>query len=112
MGFIYGRHATLLLILSADWDTGVVTIFQYGAGSQGVMRLLGKYIVGSGAMFGCVGLIPFEIFELTKHHSLFMGVGSVIRTDASPIATELWLRSHYPPLVHPRRDLRTRRRQD
>ncbi|KIW16365.1 hypothetical protein PV08_06416 [Exophiala spinifera] len=35
MGFIYGT----------------VTIFQYGAGHAGVMRTLGKYIVGSGATF-------------------------------------------------------------
>jgi hypothetical protein len=31
---------------------GVVTIFQYGAGPNGVMRTLGKYMVGSGATFG------------------------------------------------------------
>ena len=32
-------------------NAGVVTIFQYGAGSAGVMRMLGKYMVGSGATF-------------------------------------------------------------
>jgi len=77
MGFIYGA----------------VTIFQYGAGHAGVMRTLGKYMIGSGATF-----------------SVFMGVGSVIRTDSSPMATSLWARSHHPPLVHPRRDRQTVRR--
>ena len=38
MGFIYGT----------------VTIFQYGAGQAGVMRTLGKYMLGSGSMFGSV----------------------------------------------------------
>lgn len=31
---------------------GTVTIFQYGAGPNGVMRTLGKYMLGSGGMFG------------------------------------------------------------
>ncbi|KAJ4613059.1 subunit of TIM23 translocase complex, variant 3 [Exophiala dermatitidis] len=71
MGFIYGT----------------VTIFQYGAGQAGVMRTLGKYMVGSGATF-----------------SVFMGIGSLIRTDSPQMASSVWARSHYPPLVHPRRD--------
>ncbi|KAL6245422.1 subunit of TIM23 translocase complex [Rhinocladiella similis] len=71
MGFIYGT----------------VTIFQYGAGQAGVMRTLGKYIVGSGATF-----------------SVFMGIGSIIRTDSPQMAASVWARSKYPPLVHPRRD--------
>ncbi|KAI1610659.1 reactive mitochondrial oxygen species modulator 1-domain-containing protein [Exophiala viscosa] len=71
MGFIYGT----------------VTIFQYGAGQAGVMRTLGKYMVGSGATF-----------------SVFMGIGSIIRTDTTRQGASVWARSHYPPLVHPRRD--------
>ncbi|KIW25131.1 uncharacterized protein PV07_10795 [Cladophialophora immunda] len=71
MGFIYGT----------------VTIFQYGAGQAGVMRTLGKYMLGSGTMFG-----------------LFMGIGSIIRTDSPQMASAVWARSRYPPLVHPRRD--------
>lgn len=35
MGFIYGT----------------VTIFQYGAGTAGVFRMLGKYMSASGGMF-------------------------------------------------------------
>ncbi|OAP58108.1 hypothetical protein AYL99_07198 [Fonsecaea erecta] len=70
MGFIYGT----------------VTIFQYGAGQAGVMRTLGKYMLGSGSMFG-----------------LFMGIGSIIRTDSPQMASSVWARSQYPPLVHPRR---------
>ncbi|EXJ63703.1 hypothetical protein A1O7_00038 [Cladophialophora yegresii CBS 114405] len=54
---------------------GTVTIFQYGAGQAGVMRTLGK---------------------------LFMGIGSIIRTDSPAMASSIWARSQYPPLVHPR----------
>lgn len=70
MGFIYGT----------------VTIFQYGAGQLGVMRMLGKYMVASGSMFG-----------------LFMGVGSIIRTDSPQMYADVWARSRHPPVVHPRR---------
>ncbi len=33
-------------------SAGTVTIFQYGAGQAGVVRMLGKYMVASGSMFG------------------------------------------------------------
>lgn len=50
MGFIYGK------CLAIDKDsslviTGTVTIFQYGAGTAGVFRTLGKYMGASGGMF-------------------------------------------------------------
>ena len=50
MGFIYGmnnynEHRHRLT------RTGTVTIFQYGAGTAGVFRTLGKYMSASGGMF-------------------------------------------------------------
>jgi hypothetical protein len=41
---------------------GSVTIFQYGAGPNGVMRTLGKYMLGSGGMFGYV--LSFNCFGI------------------------------------------------
>lgn len=41
---------------------GVVTIFQYGAGPNGVMRTLGKYMIGSGATFGYEKAILFGLY--------------------------------------------------
>ncbi|KAJ5989328.1 hypothetical protein N7481_004538 [Penicillium waksmanii] len=55
---------------------GTVTIFQYGAGPNGVMRTLGKYMLGSGATFG------------------------VIRTDGP--RNDAWLRARGPPMMLPR----------
>ncbi|RMZ81247.1 hypothetical protein DV737_g2544, partial [Chaetothyriales sp. CBS 132003] len=73
---------------------GTVTIFQYGAGQAGVMRTLGKYMLASGGMFG-----------------LFMGVGSLIRSDSAPaaahMAPELWLRAQSSPIL-----VQARRRRD
>ncbi|KAJ9655461.1 subunit of TIM23 translocase complex [Neophaeococcomyces mojaviensis] len=77
MGFIYGT----------------VTIFQYGAGTAGVMRTLGKYMAGSGGMF-----------------AVFMGVGSIIRSDADQRALQMWRAQYRTPIIHPRSDmLRSRR---
>ncbi|KAN0069881.1 Reactive mitochondrial oxygen species modulator 1 domain containing protein [Elaphomyces granulatus] len=70
MGFIIGKTCT-------------VTIFQYGAGQNGVMRTLGKYMLGSGATFG-----------------LFMSIGSVIRTEGP--YHDAWLRAHGRPIMLPR----------
>ncbi|KAI1873893.1 uncharacterized protein JN550_003162 [Neoarthrinium moseri] len=61
---------------------GTVNIFRYGAGPNGIMRTLGQYMAGSGATFG-----------------FFMGIGSVIRTDASPMANEAFLRAQRRPFI-------------
>ncbi|KAI1178959.1 reactive mitochondrial oxygen species modulator 1-domain-containing protein [Nemania sp. FL0916] len=61
---------------------GTVSIFRYGAGTHGIMRTLGQYMAASGATFG-----------------FFMGIGSVIRTDASPIAAEAFARAQRRPLI-------------
>ncbi|TRX90025.1 hypothetical protein FHL15_009126 [Xylaria flabelliformis] len=63
-------------------DKWTVNIFRYGAGTNGIMRTLGQYMAGSGATFG-----------------FFMGIGSVIRTDASPIAVEAFARAQRRPFI-------------
>lgn len=85
------------------WRIGTVNIFRYGAGQHGIMRTLGQYMLGSGATFGYV---EFEIFvkavpnsELTILRSFFMSIGSVIRTDASPIAVEAFARAQRRPFI-------------
>ncbi|KAJ5601337.1 Protein mgr2 [Penicillium lagena] len=87
---------------------GTVTVFQYGAGPNGVMRTLGKYMLGSGATFGYVG---FEIrdfahlsdkiaHQLPLLSRLFMSIGSVIRTEGP--YNDAWLRTRGPPMMLPR----------
>ncbi|KAI1760294.1 reactive mitochondrial oxygen species modulator 1-domain-containing protein [Hypoxylon sp. FL1150] len=61
---------------------GTVNIFKYGAGTNGIMRTLGQYMLGSGAAFG-----------------FFMSIGAVIRSDASPIAVEAFARAQRRPFI-------------
>ncbi|RWA05330.1 hypothetical protein EKO27_g9776 [Xylaria grammica] len=87
IGFIFGlaSRSPLFLAVSSNtlsFRTGTVNIFRYGAGTNGIMRTLGQYMAGSGATFG-----------------FFMGIGSVIRTDASPIAAEAFARAQRRPFI-------------
>ncbi|PKS09520.1 hypothetical protein jhhlp_004137 [Lomentospora prolificans] len=68
---------------------GTTTIFRYGPGPNGIMRTLGQYMAASGATFG-----------------FFMSIGSVIRTDAHPVAQELYMRSQMRPLIIARQAFR------
>ena len=96
MGFIYGT----------------VTIFQYGGGQAGVMRTLGKYMLGSGSMFGYATHISLnstlDSLSLTDCR-LFMGIGSIIRNDSPdmalmmPMRSEILARTQHRPFVHSRR---------
>ena len=56
MGFIYGERDFLPCPASGMLTAGLgtVTIFQYGAGTAGVARTLGKYMMGSGSLFASV----------------------------------------------------------
>ncbi|RKF60630.1 Protein MGR2 [Erysiphe neolycopersici] len=65
---------------------GSVNIMRFGAGSSGVMRTLGNYMIGSGASFG-----------------FFMSIGSMIRSDTtSQHAIEAFARSNRQIIILPR----------
>lgn len=80
---------------------GTVTIFRYGAGPNGIMRTLGQFMGASGATFGFACLVRrWRKHRLTIYiHSFFMSVGSVIRTDASPIMQQAYWNSRRSPII-------------
>jgi hypothetical protein len=90
---------------------GAVSIFQYGAGPNGVMRTLGKFMLGSGATFGYDFMSPpqsliaqLEVQELRmltiSVYRMFMSIGSIIRTEGP--YHEAWRRAHAKTIILPR----------
>ncbi|GAM41299.1 mitochondrial genome maintenance protein [Talaromyces pinophilus] len=79
MGAMMGTSVGMIM----GFIGGAVSIFQYGAGPNGVMRTLGKFMLGSGATFG-----------------MFMSIGSIIRTEGP--YHEAWRRVHANPIILPR----------
>lgn len=77
---------------------GFTNIVRFGPGPNGMLRTLGQYMMGSAATFG------YEIHCLLLHPSLqvssfFMAIGTTIRTDSSPIATEAFSRINRQPTL-------------
>ncbi|KAF2643208.1 hypothetical protein P280DRAFT_394667 [Massarina eburnea CBS 473.64] len=67
---------------------GATNIMRFGPGPNGMLRTLGQYMMGSAATFG-----------------FFMAIGTTIRTESSPIATEAFAKAYRRPLILPRRQL-------
>ncbi|KAK2867995.1 subunit of TIM23 translocase complex [Arthroderma sp. PD_2] len=80
MGAMMGGSVGLIM----GFIIGTVSIFQYGAGPNGIMRTLGKYMAGSGATFG-----------------FFMSIGSVIRTEGPSGSYQTWSAAHRRPMLIP-----------
>ncbi|KAI1917368.1 subunit of TIM23 translocase complex [Ophidiomyces ophidiicola] len=62
MGAMMGGSVGLIM----GFIIGTVSIFQYGAGPNGIMRTLGKYMAGSAATFGGKSKLVFKFQVLRK----------------------------------------------
>jgi hypothetical protein len=64
-----------------------------------MLRTLGQYMMGSAATFGYVWTLKSFKSSLTDRPSFFMAIGTTIRTDSSPIATEAFGRINRRPTI-------------
>ncbi|KAI9784252.1 MAG: subunit of TIM23 translocase complex [Peltula sp. TS41687] len=132
IGFLFGIYATITSPVVCLYDKrlteglvviviiGGVNIIRHGPGSNGLLRTLGQYMLGSAATFG---FVPRSSLRLQPNHikqeltiwglggtRFFMSIGSAIRTDSSPIAMEAFARAQGRPIVMPRKHSRLRER--
>ncbi|KAF1344824.1 reactive mitochondrial oxygen species modulator 1-domain-containing protein [Delphinella strobiligena] len=80
MGAMMGGSVGLII----GFIFGATNIMRFGAGPNGPLRTLGQYMIGSATTFG-----------------FFMGIGTTIRSEGSPMATEAWAKAyaHNRPVI-------------
>jgi hypothetical protein len=100
IGFIFGGtnspHSP-----SGLTGAGFTNIIRFGPGPNGMLRTLGQYMVGSAATFGSVLHPEYTNGKLSTYSSFFMGIGTTIRTESSPIAAQAFASINRRPRVLP-----------
>ena len=99
MGAMMGGSVGLIM----GFILGGYNIMKFGGGPDGPLRMLSKYMLGSGATFGW-DHIHSRAGTLANMCSFFMSIGSVIRTEPPPgMASDIFYRVHQRPIIMPRR---------